>query len=215
MSTEVFVQDYTEKAIAVFGNTKPYMEDIKNAGGKYNHNLKYNGTTSPGWVFPKTKLASVKQLVAKINEGKITPSEPSEQKEYKPNKIEKKDQPTNDKNVVISKDEFIYIMKTLTRLEQEVAELKNKVSGNKIEHYIKKTSTQKEHKDQKKVINKEESSDDDKQDDDEDDEDDVDNEQDDDEDDEDDDDDDEQTNKINKNVKVVTVSKGPSLLRKK
>jgi hypothetical protein len=209
MTTEVFVHDYTEKAIAVFGNTKPYMEEIKNAGGKYNHNLKYNGTTSPGWVFPKTKLTIVKQLVDKINEGKITPSEPKEHKEnkeYKENKQskdEKKEQPVNDKNVMLSKDEFIYIMNTLTRLEQEVAALKRQASGNKIEHYIKKTSEQKE---QKKVIKKEESSEDDNDYNEDDNENDDDNEE---------EEEEEEQNKANKSIKVVTVSKGPSLLRKK
>lgn len=194
MSSEVFVIDYTEKSIAVFGNTKPYIEELKNIGGKYNHNLKYKDGTSPGWIFPKTKHLSVKQLITKINEGKITPSEPNEQKTYERKEQKKEEKLVKNDNIVMSKEEFAYIMKTLTRLEQDVAELKRGRTNSKIEDYIKKKECK-----QEKIIETPNDEDDDNDDNDEDD----------------DDNDDEDEEEIEEKVIKKTISKGPSLLRKK
>lgn len=46
---------YSEKCIALFGDTKPIKEELKALGGRYNANLHPFGEESrvPGWVFPK------------------------------------------------------------------------------------------------------------------------------------------------------------------
>jgi DNA topoisomerase I len=56
---DVAIIDYSDKAVAVIGNTKPIMDKLKELGGRYNRFLKINGETKPGWIFSKTK----KQLI--------------------------------------------------------------------------------------------------------------------------------------------------------
>jgi hypothetical protein len=48
---------YSEKAIAVIGDTKPVKDKLKELGGKFNFRL----TCGCGWIFPKTKLNEVKK----------------------------------------------------------------------------------------------------------------------------------------------------------
>lgn len=143
-------EDYTQAAIALFGNTKPYLGEIKNIGGIFNARLKHAGSTAPGWIFPKTKLQVVKQLVNKINSGEISPQEVEEKKEYVKESKDKKEKTreSSDKNVVLSREEFMYIMNTLNRLDQEVNELKRKINP----------EAKKEVKETRKVLVKQESS---------------------------------------------------------
>jgi hypothetical protein len=56
---------YSEKSIALFGDTKPIKEDLKSLGGRYNANLHPFGEESrvPGWVFPKKCEDAVRELV--------------------------------------------------------------------------------------------------------------------------------------------------------
>jgi len=134
MSAEIVSinENYTEKAVAVFGNTKPYLEELKNSGGKYNQYLKQNGSTSPGWIFPKTKLSVLKSLVDKINNGSIKPAVVEKKDTTTPvsrNTETKAEQKSCTENtVVLSKDEFKYIMNTLQKLEQEVNALKKQLN---------------------------------------------------------------------------------------
>jgi hypothetical protein len=51
-----YVEDYSEKSIIVRGDTRPYKEEIKKAGGSWNKSLQ-------GWIFPKTKKSMVQDLV--------------------------------------------------------------------------------------------------------------------------------------------------------
>ncbi len=54
---------YTEKSIAVFGDTKDIKDDmVEKIGGRFNANLtnKSTGSKAPGWIFPKTKEAKIK-----------------------------------------------------------------------------------------------------------------------------------------------------------
>jgi hypothetical protein len=48
--------DYSDKAFAVIGETKPIKETLKALGGRFNMFLKCGA----GWIFPKTKLQTVK-----------------------------------------------------------------------------------------------------------------------------------------------------------
>ena len=150
MSSEIVTinESYTEKAVAVFGNTKPYLEELKNIGGKYNQYLKQNGSTSPGWIFPKTKLSILKALVDKINNGSIKPAVLVEKKENTVSskaEVKTEQKPSTDSNnVVLSKDEFKYIMNTLQRLEQEVNALKKQVSPTSTYAIVKKVAKKEE-----------------------------------------------------------------------
>jgi len=54
---------YSEKAYALFGESRPYKEQLKQIGGKFNPYLKENGEKSPGWIFSAKKLDQLKELV--------------------------------------------------------------------------------------------------------------------------------------------------------
>lgn len=57
---EIQIVDYSEKAIAVIGETKQIKDELKALGGKFNFRL----SCGAGWIFPKTKLAEVQQLLS-------------------------------------------------------------------------------------------------------------------------------------------------------
>lgn len=61
------IVDYSEKAFAVIGNTKPYKERLRELGGRYNPAL----TCGPGWIFRAGKREEVEKYVAQFGGGKV------------------------------------------------------------------------------------------------------------------------------------------------
>lgn len=57
------VVDYSEKAIAVFGDTKAIKDQLKGLGGRFNPSLNYNGEKRAGWIFSKKKADEVRNLM--------------------------------------------------------------------------------------------------------------------------------------------------------
>lgn len=55
-SAKVNILNYSEKAIAVVGETKPIKDLLKELGGRFNAFL----TCGPGWIFPKTREQAVR-----------------------------------------------------------------------------------------------------------------------------------------------------------
>lgn len=55
--------DYSEKAIALFGDTKPIKDALSDLGGRFNGRLTHNGQKRAGWIFQKAKEAQVRQLI--------------------------------------------------------------------------------------------------------------------------------------------------------
>lgn len=58
------IVDYSEKAMAVFGDTKAIKEQLKELGGRFNPSLNYNGGKRAGWIFSKKKADEVRRLIA-------------------------------------------------------------------------------------------------------------------------------------------------------
>ena len=48
--------DYSDKAIAIIGDTKKYKDTLKSLGGRFNFNL----SCGAGWIFPKSKENEIK-----------------------------------------------------------------------------------------------------------------------------------------------------------
>lgn len=65
---KIQVIDYSEKAIAVIGETKPIKEKLKELGGSFNPRL----TCGAGWIFPKTKLQAIKDYLTANKEKEQT-----------------------------------------------------------------------------------------------------------------------------------------------
>ncbi len=57
------IVDYSEKAVAVFGETKAIKEQLKELGGRFNPSLNYNGEKRAGWIFSKKQADKVKELI--------------------------------------------------------------------------------------------------------------------------------------------------------
>lgn len=55
---QIQIVDYSEKAIAVIGDTKPIKDKLKDLGGKFNFRL----SCGSGWIFPKTKLTEIEAI---------------------------------------------------------------------------------------------------------------------------------------------------------
>lgn len=57
ISTGLRIEEYSEKAIVVLGDTKPVAETLKSLGGKFNARLKCGA----GWIFSKKAEARIKE----------------------------------------------------------------------------------------------------------------------------------------------------------
>lgn len=58
------IVDYSEKAIAVSGDTKAVKDQLKELGERFNPSLNYNGEKRAGWIFSKKQADKVKELIA-------------------------------------------------------------------------------------------------------------------------------------------------------
>lgn len=59
----VILVNYSDKAIALFGDTKPLKEQIKAIGGRFNPFLNNNGIKQAGWILPAQKIEQAKALI--------------------------------------------------------------------------------------------------------------------------------------------------------
>lgn len=59
------VMDYSEKCVALFGDTKPIKDELKQMGGRFNANLRPFASEDrvPGWVFPKKCKDDLMKLI--------------------------------------------------------------------------------------------------------------------------------------------------------
>lgn len=60
--------DYSDKAIALFGDSRAMVDELKAIGGRFNAKLTYNGERRAGWVFSKKKREAVAALIAPVEE---------------------------------------------------------------------------------------------------------------------------------------------------
>ena len=74
---ELTIEQYTEKSIVVRGNTQPYLDKLKELGGKWNNALKGGA----GWIFHISKKSIIDDLNNQIDSGSVK-SVPYEKKTY-------------------------------------------------------------------------------------------------------------------------------------
>lgn len=58
------IVEYSEKAIAVFGDTKPIKDVLKDLNGLFRANLTYNGERRAGWIYSKKQETKVREALA-------------------------------------------------------------------------------------------------------------------------------------------------------
>ena len=61
--TDFIIVDYSLKALALFGDTRPMKEKLKASGGRFNPKLMHNGKKQAGWIFSKSKEQKIKELL--------------------------------------------------------------------------------------------------------------------------------------------------------
>lgn len=55
--------EYSEKALAVFGDTRPIKDTLRELGGRFNRSLSNRGEKCAGWVFSRTKGAQLRAVL--------------------------------------------------------------------------------------------------------------------------------------------------------
>ena len=62
--TEGFIiVNYSEKAIAVFGNTRQIKDQLKALGGRFNPRLTHEEQKKAGWIFSKSKERELRDFL--------------------------------------------------------------------------------------------------------------------------------------------------------
>lgn len=56
------IVDYSEKAVAIFGDTKAIKDQLSALGGRFNKYLTLNGEKCAGWIFQKSKEDDLRRL---------------------------------------------------------------------------------------------------------------------------------------------------------
>ena len=108
----ISIVNYSEKAIAVFGNTKDIKDHLSALGGKFNPSLKQNDERVPGWVFPNSKKEEVRKIITAFSQGTL--GEP-------PKKVEKASSSAPAETFTISKEMFLALVSRIETLEAELS----------------------------------------------------------------------------------------------
>ena len=58
---------YSSRSIALFGDTRPIKDKLKEVGGRYNPNLTYEGVRQAGWVFPAKRIEETEKILEVTN----------------------------------------------------------------------------------------------------------------------------------------------------
>lgn len=57
------IADYSQMALAVFGDTRAIKDQLKALGGRFNPRLTHNGEKQAGWIFSKSKEQALRKLL--------------------------------------------------------------------------------------------------------------------------------------------------------
>jgi hypothetical protein len=63
-ANKYLIVNYSEKALAVFGDTKPIKNQLKELGARFNPYLTKDGVKTPGWICSKKKEADLRKVLA-------------------------------------------------------------------------------------------------------------------------------------------------------
>lgn len=60
------IVEYSEKAIAIFGDTHALKSELTNAGGRFNRSLRYKEGRCPGWIFSKNHARMLGEILSAL-----------------------------------------------------------------------------------------------------------------------------------------------------
>jgi len=122
------VIDYTEKAIAVIGETKNFKDTLGSLKGKFNPSLRDPNNKEnkiAGWIFPKTKKEEIEKVINDANSGKIQNVAVSEKVESGKKSIINKAFGGDDFH--FTKEMYLALITRIEKLESENGLLLNKL----------------------------------------------------------------------------------------
>lgn len=129
------VSRYSEKAIAVFGNYKPYYGNLNQlGGGKWAEHITNKDTgVKGGWIFYNAKEKELRELIDKINKKQVEPigKEESIDTVSKTDKEEKKTlSRSNESSKLLStkSNSFDFTKEMYLAMKSEIERLTNDVS---------------------------------------------------------------------------------------
>ena len=107
------IVNYSEKSIAVLGETKPIKEHLSALGGKWNPSLTHNGEKVAGWIFVTSKRDEVKKVLTSYSQGTL--GDAPVKKEY----VKRETSPsTND--FQFTKEMYLALVTRIEKLENEL-----------------------------------------------------------------------------------------------
>ncbi len=71
------VINYSEKAVALIGDTFAVKDEIKKLGGTFNKSLSIENTKVSGWIFPSNKKQEIESFIKSTPEDKLKTNKPS------------------------------------------------------------------------------------------------------------------------------------------
>ena len=128
---KIKMEQYSPKSFVVIGDTKPYKDQIKKLGGKWNPSLKCGA----GWIFSNHHTEKVKTFIQSISEPVEEPTtKPVEEQPVEEQPVE--EQPVEEQPVEEPATKSIRMTVSRINLLKAIAEIKGKRS------MYKKTSTE-------------------------------------------------------------------------
>lgn len=120
MSQNYTIEQYSERAIVVRGNTEPIKDMLLDLGGKYNPALKGGN----GWIFPNFKKAKVEELIkqSEVSSVKTTSSQSLSISTTSTSSKQIKT-PVSDTKQFVTTKEYLELLARVERLEQLVCHI--------------------------------------------------------------------------------------------
>lgn len=123
--SSITIEQYSEKAIVVRGNTIPYKDKLLSIGGKWNKMLK----GGEGWIFPLTKKPIVEKTLSEPpstvpidnEDDSVNENKESSYKKYTRNSSNS----VSSSEVVLTKKEYLHLISRIERLEQIILSKNN------------------------------------------------------------------------------------------
>jgi hypothetical protein len=141
--SSITIEQYSEKAIVVRGNTIPYKDKLLSIGGKWNKMLK----GGEGWIFPLTKKPIVEKTLSEPPSTVPNDSEDNSVNENKESSYKKYTRSSSSSSgsseVILTKKEYLHLISRIERLEQMILHKNNEqeIETNVIEKNRKKSKT--------------------------------------------------------------------------
>jgi hypothetical protein len=113
------IVNYSEKSIAVLGETKPLKEHLSALGGKWNPSLTHNGEKVAGWIFVTSKRDEVKKILMSYSQGTL--GDAPAKKEY----VKRETSPSE--GFQFTKEMYLALVTRIEKLENELVIAKRAV----------------------------------------------------------------------------------------